>query len=96
MTFQELIDKFLNGAEKGVSGSEKKPGNLKIEKNQLIHYQTPILERHGANYILNITRYSLQTGQVQKKIKSKITEKNLVYVKSVERGPHTTLANFIK
>lgn len=96
MNFQELINVFIEGAKEGVAGTAKRPGNLKIEGNQLIHYNTPILERYGNKFILNITRYSLQTGQVQKKVKETIPEENLIYVKSVEKGPQTTLKSFIK
>lgn len=95
MIFQKLIDTFIEGSTSGISGTATKPGNLKIIGNQLIHYNTPILERHENKFILNITRYSLQTGQVQKKIKATIDEKDLLYVKGIEKGPKTTLKDFI-
>lgn len=96
MNFQELINSFIEGKKNGVAGTTNKPGNLKIENDQLIHYNTPILERYGNKFILNITRYSLQTSMVQKKIKASIPEDNLIFVKSVGKDLQITLKDFIQ
>lgn len=69
ITFQQLINMFVDGATEGYSGTKTNRGNLKIVGDQLIHYNTPIAERFGNKIILNTTRYSLQTGQLQKRLK---------------------------
>ncbi|HBL81975.1 MAG TPA: hypothetical protein DD391_05150 [Clostridiales bacterium] len=74
ITFQQLIDSFLSGETEGVSGSQSNPGTLKISGNQLIHYSTPIAERYNDKIIFNVSRYSLQTGQLQKELKASIPE----------------------
>lgn len=67
ITFQQVIDMFIDGSKEGYSGTKENQGNLKIKGDQLIHYSTPIAERFENKYILNTTRYSVQTGQVQKR-----------------------------
>ena len=44
---------------------------------------------------MNITRYSLQTGQFQKKIKNEIPEENRISVKQVPRDISTSLKDYI-
>lgn len=56
----ELVKAFVNGATQGEAKS------LHLVGDQLIHYNTPIAERHGGKIILNYTRHSLATGKVQK------------------------------
>ena len=94
--FQQLIDMFINGETNAISGTAKNPGTLKIDGDQLIHYNTPILERTSDKYILNITRYSLQTGQVQKKIKASIPEENRISVKHVPSDTRLRLIDYIE
>lgn len=69
MNFQTILDSFLNGETSGRAGTKTAPGNLSIQGNQLFHYTTPIMERYNDSFIVNLTRYSLQTGRVQKMIK---------------------------
>ena len=83
ITFQQVIDQFIAGDREGYSGTSKSHGNLKIEGDQLIHYSTPILERYGDKYIINVTRYSIQTGQLQKKIKASLSSDLMIEVKKV-------------
>ena len=94
ITFQQLIEMFIDGETSAVSGTPKNPGTLKIEGNQLIHYSTPILERYNDKYILNISRYSIQTGQVQKKIKATIPEEKLLQVKKIPSGKKLFLKDY--
>ena len=96
ITFKQLIQQFIDGAVDGVSGTASNKGNLRIDHNRLIHYNTPILERYGEKYILNITRYSIQTGQLQKKIKEMIPEAERVDVKRVPADTSESLSAFIE
>ena len=96
ITFQQLIDQFIEGAREGYSGTAKTPGNLKIQGDQLIHYSTPILERHGDKYIFNVTRYSIQTGQLQKKIKVSLTGNSIIEVKRVPPDTKMSLKEYMR
>lgn len=93
---QQLIEAFLNGETEGITGTANNPGTLKIRGNQLIHYETPILERYKNKYIFNVTRYSLITGQVQKKIKAMVDEKNRIDIKQVPSNINSSLSEYIK
>lgn len=95
ITQLQLVESFLEGCKEGVSGTATNPGNLKIRNNQLIHYETPILERYNGKYILNITPYSIQTVQLQKKIKTVIDSKSRIEVKRVPRGIRGSLSEYI-
>lgn len=95
VSFQKIIDMFLSGSQEGYSGSKTKRGNLKIKENQLIHYHTPIAERYNDKFILNITRYSLQTGQLQKKIKESIDSNKRIDVKNVPSDEKVLLRDYI-
>ena len=75
-----VVQDFLDGATEGRSGSG---GNLIIKGDQLIHYQTVIAERYGDKIILNYSRYSLVTGKIQKAIKEKVPEDELVLIGKV-------------
>ncbi len=96
INFKQLIDMFISGETHAISGTERNPGTLKIVNNQLLHYSTPILERYNDKYILNVTRYSIQTGQVQKKIKEAIPEENRISVKQVPSGKPLSLKDYIQ
>lgn len=61
MTQIELLRQFL---EENLQ--EGNAGNRHVLNNQYLHYKTPILERYEDKYILNQTRYSIVTGQIQK------------------------------
>lgn len=62
----------------------------------MIHYNTPIAERYGDMFILNTTRYSLQTGQLQKKIKDTIPEEKRIDVKRVPSDTTVSLKEYIE
>lgn len=96
ITQLQLIQKFIDGQKEGRSGSPENPGNLKILGDQLIHYETPIIERYKKGYIFNNTRYSLQTGLLQKKAKSVIDESQRTDIKQVPAGYKGSLVDFIK
>ncbi len=89
---KELSIAFIGGATEGISAGE---GNLKIKNNQLFHYFTPILERWNNKYILNVTRYSLVTGRLQKQLKELIPEEQLVIVKGVSEGYKGSLVDYV-
>ena len=95
-TFQQVIDMFIDGATEGYSGTKTNQGNLKIKDDQLIHYSTPIAERFDDKFILNTTRYSLQTGQLQKKIKATIPEEKRIDVKRVPSDTQVSLKEYIE
>lgn len=95
-TFQEVIDMFLSGETDGYAGTKKNPGNLRIIDDQLLHYSTPIAERYDDKYLLNITRYSIQTGQVQKKLKASISEDKRIDVRQVPPDTRLSLRDYIK
>ena len=96
ITFQQVIDQFIAGDKEGYSGTSKNHGNLKIEGDQLIHYSTPILERLGEKYIFNVTRYSLPTGQLQKKIKASISKDLIIEVKRVPSDTKESLVEYME
>lgn len=96
ITFQQLIKRFLDGDKEGRSGTPIKPGTLKIVDNQLIHYNTPVAERYNNKIILNITRYSLQTGKLQKKLKSTIPEEKIIEVNKVPSNKKISLTEYIE
>ena len=92
MTQQQLVEKFLEGDTEGVSGGS---GNLKIEGDKLIHYNTIIAERLNDKIILNNTRYSLVTGRIQKILKESVDKSKLVIVRRVPEGCRNTLTKFL-
>lgn len=96
VTIQQLINEFLTGSKEGRTGTRTQPGNLSIVGNQLIHYQTPIAERCGEGIIVNITRYSIQTGNVQKQLKESLQDVEYISVKGVPRDFKGTLAEVVK
>lgn len=72
VTIQQLIDEFISGKDEGITGTKTNPGNLKIVNGQLIHYQTPIAERVGDRFLINLTRYSIQNRNSAEKTKGDI------------------------
>lgn len=91
-TFKELITNFLEGSTEDNSAT----GTLKIRGDQLIHYYTPIMERYTDKMIVNITRYSLVTGRLQKQILEILPEDMRVIVKRVPENYKGSLKDFIK
>lgn len=94
MNFQCLLDSFINGAICGRAGTKTSPGNLSIRGDQLIHYATPILERYKGSFIVNYTRYSIQTGRVQKMIKETLKGRPFYYVQNVPADYNGSLTDF--
>lgn len=93
MTQEQLVKNFLNGAQDGASSGA---GNLKIQGNLLIHYQTIISERCGDKFILNVTRYSIVTGRIQKILRENIPENILLTAHKVPEGTNDSLLPFVK
>lgn len=94
-TMKDIIIDFVAGAESGISGSKNNPGNLKIKGHQVIHFNTPILERDSEKYILNMTRYSIQTGRLQKLIKEILGQEKIITVLRVPMDYRGSLVDFI-
>ena len=69
ITCGKVIENFIAGVKEGGAGSVSSTKTVKIKGDQLIHYSTPIIERDEEGFILNISRYSLATGQLQKRMK---------------------------
>lgn len=89
----QLVDDFLAGEKEGVCGGG---GNLKILNSQLVHYNTVIAERYGEKVILNYTRYSIVTGRIQKMIKEKVSEENLICIGKIQEGYRKSLAELLE
>ena len=90
-TFKELIQAFMDGATEGVSSTK----TLRIVGDQLVHYNTPITERFNGKVLVNTSRYSLATGQLQKQIRSMIPEEQQVIVKRVPINYKGSLRDFL-
>ena len=88
--FKEISEAFISGATDGKSSGQ---GNLKIQGDQLIHYSTPILERYGDLFILNMTRYSLVTGRLQKQLTEMIPSEKLIRITHIPEGYKGLLHN---
>ena len=74
ITCEKVLENFIAGLKEGENGSVSSTKTVRIKGNQLIHYSTPIIERMEDSFILNISRYSLATGQLQKRIKNMLPE----------------------
>lgn len=74
ITCGKVIENFIAGIKEGEDGSVSSTKTVQIKGNQLIHYSTPIIERDEEGFILNISRYSLATGQLQKRMKEMLPE----------------------
>ena len=85
----DLIKGFISGCTSGDALS------LHIHDEQLVHYNTAILERYQGKFILNYTRYSLATGKVQKMIMDSIGPDDLIYVTGVPSDTRSTLTEFL-
>ncbi|WP_026495394.1 hypothetical protein [Butyrivibrio sp. WCD3002] len=91
-TFKELIQAFLAGATDGMSVTK----TLRIAEDQLIHYNTPIAERFDERVLVNNSRYSLTTGQLQKQIQSMVPEEQQVIVKRVLIDYNGSIHDFVE
>lgn len=95
-TMKYIINDFIEGATEGISGTQSNPGNLKIVGDRIIHFNTPILERYEGRYLLNMTRYSIQTGRLQKLIKELIDEEQYVVVLKVPMDTKDSLRKYME
>ena len=93
-TCEKVILNFIDGLSEGEEGSVSSSKTVTIHGNQLFHYNTPIIERCDGNFILNVSRYSLVTGQLQKKIKSFLPEGYQI-VKGVKADYKGSLLDFV-
>lgn len=93
ITQKMIVQDFIMGKTEGVCGGA---GNLKIIGDKLIHYQTVIAERRPDVIILNITRYSLVTGRIQKDIGNYAIDKKIIYARGVPEGYRGELVDFVK
>ena len=91
MTQKQLIHEFLTGATEGVSNGGQ---NLRIKQDKLIHFNTAIAERYGDKYILNVSRYSIVTGRLQKLIRESVDDKHLLIAKRVLKDYQGTLIDY--
>ncbi len=95
VTFDQVINNFILGTIEDEKERVSSTGTLKIQGEQLIHYWTPIAERSNNKIIVNITRYSLATGKLQKKLKEMIPEDKYIAVKGVREGYKGSLVEFL-
>ena len=95
ITCGKVIENFIAGVKEGEEGSVSSTKTVKIKGNQLIHYSTPIIERDEGGFILNISRYSLATGQLQKRMKEMLP-KDYRTVKRVPQDYGNSLKDFLE
>jgi len=95
VTFENVINNFIAGMLDTEDGAVSTTKTLKIQGNQLIHYWTPIAERYGGKIIVNISRYSLATGKLQKQLKELIPQERYVTVRGVREGYKGHLTDFL-
>lgn len=95
ITCGNVIENFIAGIKEGEGGSVSSTKTVRIKGDQLIHYSTPIIERDEDGFILNISRYSLATGQLQKRMKDMLPE-GYRTVKRVPRDYYGSLKDFLE
>ena len=93
MTQEQLIKSFVSGLDEGNNDGKH---NLVLKNGQLIHYYTLISERVDGKYLVNMTRYSIVTGRIQKMLRENIPEDMLVIAVGVPEGTKDTLVPYIK
>lgn len=91
-TFKDLILMFMDGSTEGMSST----GTLKICGDKLIHYKTVIAERFGNGIIVNVSRYSLATGKLQKQILELVPDDVKIIVKKVPVDYNGSLIGFVE
>lgn len=94
-TCGDVIENFIAGIKQGEDGSVSSTKTVRIKGDQLIHYSTPIIERDEDGFILNISRYSLATGQLQKRMKEMLPE-GYRTVKRVPQDYDGSLKDFLE
>lgn len=68
MTNRDIIQRFINGASRGVCN------HLTIRSDELINYTTPILRRITAEHmLLDARKYSVTTSRVQSTIRAALS-----------------------
>ncbi len=95
VTCGKVIENFIAGMKEGDDGSVSSSKTVRIKGNQLIHYWTPIIERDMDGFILNASRYSLATGQLQKRIKDMLPG-GFRIVRKVPQGYMNSLKDFLE
>ena len=80
MTFEQLILGYIDGKKIQMKILSSTTGTLRIKGEQLVHYWTPIAERWNGKIIVNVSRYSLATGKLQKQLRELIPEHKYVTV----------------
>ena len=95
ITCTKVIENFISGVNEGEAGSISSTNTVRIKGNQLIHYSTPIMERDDNGFILNISRYSLATGQLQKQMREMLPEGYRI-VKRVRQDYEGSLKDFLE
>ena len=95
ITCGNVIENFIAGIKEGEDGSVSSTKTVRIKGDQLIHYSTPIIERDEDGFILNISRYSLATGQLQKRMKKMLPE-GYRTVKRVPQDYDGSLKDFLE
>lgn len=93
ITQKDIVHTFVNGATEGRCGGA---GNLVISGNKLIHYQTIISERVDDKYIINMTRYSIVTGRIQKEIENSVPQNSRLIVTRVPEGYRGSLKEYLQ
>ena len=95
LNFVQVINNFIAGMSDSEDGAISATKTLKIQGDQLIHYWTPIAERRDDKIIVNITRYSLVTGRLQKQLKELVPEDKYIAVKGIPEGFKGQLTDFL-
>ena len=95
VTFDQLIKSFIDGMLDSEEGAISTTMTLRIKGDQLIHYRTPIAERYNGKIIVNVTRYSLATGKLQKQLKELVPENQYMTVKGIREGYKGSLVDFM-
>lgn len=93
---KELISAFIKGEKDGFAGSSPVLSNMRIKGDQLYHYQTPIIQRDGIRFIVNMTGYSPQTKRLQETVLDLTKELELVIVRGVPQDFKGRLIDFIR
>jgi hypothetical protein len=82
MRNEQVIERFINGEQKGKSSNN----NLYIEGTKLFNYGTLLAQHHNGKIFINITKYSHSTSTIQNKILRATPKNMIVEVKDVLRG----------
>lgn len=91
LNFQKIVNLFLNGETDARSSAG---GNLKISGDLLIHFNTTIAQRVENKIIINITRYSIITGRLQKILMSSADAVSIQVVKKIPKNYDKALIDF--